>query len=134
MIIIIIEGVDAKVITGLITMVHSVSKWIHALFIHMILFHLFKSINANGAYFRLIEGLDNQSNVANSTQHISKEFYQCGREKSCTHVIKLPHGYELINGSEELGKRKHEAVCIYEKSSFLGISTCYYLFYPDDLY
>ena len=91
------------------------SKQNHVLYVCMVLFQSFKPIIATGAYFQLITGADSQNSIEDTPPHIHKEFHQCGREQSCTHVIKLPHGYEVIHGSNELGKRKHEAVHIYEK-------------------
>ena len=92
-----------------------ISKLDDVLCLYMVLFHSFHLVHANRTYFQLIAGADIQSSAADSAPHIRKEFYHCGREESCTHVMRLSNGYTLIHGSDELKTQQHEAVCIYKK-------------------
>ena len=79
------------------------------------LFQSFKPVLGNRALFKLISGTDERNNLGEREPRIRKEFFQCGREKSCSHVIKVANGYVLVYGSDELRKIKDKAVCIYEK-------------------
>ena len=101
-------------------MATSISKRNNVLYICMLLIHLFKPIVSSGAYFRLIKGIDHQDSVAGTSPVLREEFFQCAREESCTHVVKLSHGYMVVYGIDELEKRNNEALSIYEKVKLQG--------------
>ena len=86
----------------------------------MLLIHLFKPIVSSGAYFRLIKGIDHQDSVAGTSPVLREEFFQCAREESCTHVVKLSHGYMVVYGIDALEKIRNEALSIYEKVKLQG--------------
>ena len=92
----------------------------NVLYIHLILFQLLKFNFATGVYFKLIKGVDKKDNAEENTPLIRKEFFQCGREQSCTHVLRLANGYTKIYGSKDLKGKEHSAVCIYEKAKIRG--------------
>ena len=101
-------------------MATSISKRNNVLFICMLLIHLFKPIVSSGAYFILIKGTAHQDSVAGTSPLLSKEFFQCAREESCTHVVKLTHGYMVVYSIDELKKRRNEALYLYEKVKLQG--------------
>ena len=82
---------------------------------YMVLYHSFMPVLSIGTYFHLVAGTDEKSSAVDKTPHIRREFFQCGREKSCTHVVKLTNGYAPVLGSVELEKRIQEALCVYKK-------------------
>ena len=102
------------------------SKWSHALFIYMILFHLFKPIQSTGVHFKLISGSDVKNTAADTASLIGKEFFQCGGDQSCTHVVRSTNGYTLVHGRNELERRAHEAEFIYEKMKLPGKSDSFF--------
>ena len=86
----------------------------------MIIFHNLSPIYSEGVSFKLLSGTDMQNSAADEGPYIRKEFFQCGRKQSCTHVIELFSGFVLANGSIELEERKYGAVRIYEKVKLNG--------------
>ena len=72
------------------------------------------------AKFNIIVGNDMESNAADGAPHISQEFFECGRDQSCTHVVELFEGFVLAHGSIELEKKRYGAVRIYEKVASQG--------------
>ena len=101
-------------------MATSISKRNNVLFICMLLIHLFKPTLSRGTYFSLIKGTAHQDSVAGTSPVLRKEFFQCAREESCTHVVKIPHGYVIVYGIDELKKRRNGALSIYEKVKLQG--------------
>ena len=99
------------------------SNWFQVLCIYVMLFHMFGIVHSKVAKFKLLLGRDVQINAEDETPHIRKEFFLCGRDQSCTHVVELSSGYVLIRGSIELEGRKQGAVRIYEKVKSQGKST-----------
>ena len=97
------------------------SRSIYNFFIQLILLHSVKSQADTGIYFKLIKGTIKESNGGSTTLLIDKEFFQCGREKPCTHVMQVASEYMTIHGNEELRKRKNSAMRIYEKVKAEGI-------------
>ena len=98
------------------------SKWCHVLCINVVLFHIFGEVHSKVGKFKLISMTGMQNSVADEKPHIRKEFYLCGRDQSCTHVVELSSGFVLVHNSIELEKRKYEALRIYEKVKSQGKS------------
>ena len=119
-----IDKVYARKNTHSIAMTNFTSKWSRVLYIYMVLFHSLKPVLVNGEYFVLIAGTDHRA--GDMKPQIPKEFFQCIREESCTHVMKTSKGYLLVHGIDDLGKRQHEAICIYEKKGLLGMIVLYF--------
>ena len=91
-----------------------------ACILYMFLFHaLYPAIKA-GSYYKVIASKDEAYSVAAPAPHIRKEFFQCGRDQSCTHVLRIVSRYVLVYGSEEFEKREHEADIVYEKIKLPG--------------
>ena len=88
--------------------------------IHLILSHSVKFQDTGGVYFKRIEGSKMEQNIEDKSTLIHKEFYQCGREESCTHVIQLANNFMAVYGIGELELRKSSAVSIYEKMKIKG--------------
>ena len=101
------------------------SKCCHVLCIYGMLFHMFGIVHSKVAKFKLLSGRDVQNNAKDGARHIRKEFFLCGRDQSCTHVIELSSGYVLVRGSIELEEQKYGAVRIYEKVKSQGTSTVF---------
>ena len=79
------------------------------------LYYLLPFLQTNisaGLFYKLIESKDKQNCVADKEPHIHKEFFQCSREQSCTHVVRLLDKCMLVYGSSS---GKHEATYIYKK-------------------
>ena len=98
------------------------SNWFQVLCIYVMLFHMFGRVRSKVATFKLLSGRDVQINTEDEAPHIRKEFFLCGRDQSCTHVVELSSGYVLVRGSIELEGRKQGAVRIYEKVRSQGKS------------
>ena len=96
------------------------AKQTRAFYLYIILFHLLDLRITTGTYFELIAGKDEWKGDGNKAAIIRKDFFQCGRDKSCTHVMKFANGYKLVNDSIEFEKRKKEAVFIYERIKLIG--------------
>ena len=79
-----------------------------------------------GVYFTLTKEEGKGNSIGDNTPRIRKEFFKCGREESCTHIMKVANEYTLIHGSNELRRKKHEATCIYEKVKLSGMSILFY--------
>ena len=73
-----------------------------------------------GMYFKLITGADDEISKRDTKPVLGKEFFQCGIEQSCTHLLNLANEYVIVHGSEEFGRRKGTAVSIYEKVKLQG--------------
>ena len=97
-----------------------ISNWLNAVCIYMILFHMIGEVHSKEAKFKVIVGNDVESNAADGAPHISKEFFECGRDQSCTHVVELFEGFVLAHGNIELEKKRYGAVRIYEKVESQG--------------
>ena len=93
----------------------------HTLYLYVLLFGHFRSLFATGIYFKLVTGREDANEQGEKGPLVRKEFFQCGREQSCTNILKLASGYVLVYGTDELSKRKHEAECIYQKINVPGI-------------
>ena len=63
----------------------------------------------------LVKGKQEQRSPESQQAQTHKKFFQCGRQESCTHVITTLNEYVLVYGIEELRRREHQAVYIYEK-------------------
>jgi len=96
---------------------------IDILYIYLILFQSLKLKSTTGVYFKLVKGIEKKDNTKEGAPLIRKEFLQCGKEQSCTHVIRLVNGYTKIYGSKDLEEKEHSAVCIYEKAK-IRASSC----------
>ena len=99
------------------------SMRIYVLYIHLVLIHLVEPQVKAGVYFKLIKGTKKERNSGDVGPFIQKDFFQCARTETCTHLLQLANEYMIINGSEELGKRKKSAVQIYEKVKTKGNSS-----------
>ena len=98
------------------------SRNLNILVSQLVLLHSVIPQVKTGVYFKLIKGPDKESRAGDTVSLICKEFFQCGREQSCTHVMQLSNKYVVLHGSEELRKRKGSAVRIYEKVRTEGSS------------
>ena len=85
----------------------------------MLTIHLIKPTLSSGAYFRLIKGIDHQESVAGTSPLLSKEFFQCAREESRTHVVKLSHEHIVVYGIDVLEKIKNETLPFMKKLSYM---------------
>ena len=92
------------------------SKRSQVLCLYLVIIPLFQPCHATGRYFKMVAGTECELNEGDSQDAlIRKEFFQCSREDSCTHVMKTSQNYVIVHDSDELRKRKYEAMCIYKK-------------------
>ena len=99
-----------------------ISNWCHALCNYVMLFHMFGTVHSKVATYTLLSETAARNNAADKAPHIPKEFFMCGRDQSCTHVIELSSGCVLVHGIVELEKRKYGALRMYEKVKSQGMS------------
>ena len=93
----------------------------YVIYFCIIQFCIVKARFTTGIYFKLITGADDEISVRGAKPVIGTEFFQCGIEQSCTHLLNLANEYVITHGSEELRRRKDNAVSIYEKVKLQGI-------------
>ena len=101
-------------------MVVSKSRKVHTFYLCIFLLHSLKPNCTDAMYFKMITGANEKKCVGDMASLIHKEFFQCGREQSCTHVIKISTGYVTVHGSVDLQARKDQALCVYEKMHIPG--------------
>jgi len=103
-------------------MAASPSRQLHPVYIYILLFYSLKPPVTTGLYFKLISGTDTEISVGSAAPFTNQEFFECGMQQSCTHVIKVGSGFVTVHGMDELGIRKHEAEIVYEKMQLIARS------------
>ena len=96
------------------------SRQFPAVYIYSLILYSIKPPVTTGLYFKLISGIDTEISAGHAAPYTNQEFFECGMQQSCTHVIKVGSGFLTVHGKDELGRRKHEAEFIYEKMKLLG--------------
>ena len=98
----------------------SISIKIHTFYFCILLLHSLKPNCTDAMYFKMITSTNEEKSVGDMAPFIHKEFFQCGRQETCTHVMRMSTGYATVHGSDDLETRKHQALCVYEKMHIPG--------------
>ena len=105
------------------------SRKLFLFYIYFVLFRSVTSQDTTGMHFKLIKGVNMEYHAGDTSSLIQKQFFQCGREKSCTHVIQLTTNFVTVHGSNELEMKKGSAVRIYEKVELKGKWFCFPIYH-----